>query len=56
MTSSYSSSSFSPVTVPREIAMGYVSATTGTVAVSVGMNRAVNVRWKLSANKSSVTI
>ena len=55
ITSSYSSS-FSPVTVTREIAMGYVSATTGAVAVSVGMNRAVNVRWKLSANKSSVTI
>ena len=56
MTSSYSSSYLSPVTVTREIAMGYVSATTGAVAVSVGMNRAVNVRWKLSANKSSVTI
>jgi len=51
MTSSYSSS-FSPVTVTREIAMGYVSATTGAVTVSVGMNRMVNVRWKLSANKA----
>jgi len=48
----YSSSYLSPVTVTREIAMGYVSATTGAVAVSVGMNRAVNVRWKLSANKA----
>ena len=52
MTSSYSSSYLSPVTVTSEIAMGYVSATTGAVTVSVGMNRAVNVRWKLSANKA----